>query len=396
MQQTSRRFALLVFALLALGGIADGLYLTKLHLDFAITSSYASGACHQLSASGCDIAVKSEASELFGMPVALLGAAIDAGLLGTAVVGLFGVAVGPLLLLLAMGGVLVSLGMAAISLAAGSFCPFCVIWYGLNLAMLAAAWWVQGAPRSARGAFAGLGRSLRGAAFVSFAAVTGVALAVGSSVYGRIGAGMAHEQEQGVRKITSQILQSKPVDAFDVPNAPSKGAAKAEAFVHIVEFSDFQCPYCRGLWETLEAVGANRSNIRISFVNFPLDSKCNPLVSEEMHPYACAAARASECARRQDRFWQYADLLFHNQGALTDADLARHAEKAGLDVERFQACLGSSDVSDKILADIQLAAKLGVASTPTFFIDGYKAEGALPRPYVEHLIDAIGARKGAE
>lgn len=385
----SRRIALVVLVLLALAGVADGVHLTKIHVEYDVNQTYASGACHQLSATGCDIAVKSPWSEVAGVPVAFVGVAADAGIALVGILALTGrgaVAL-PLLFSLGIGGVLVSCLMLAVSIAAGSFCPFCMMWYGINAGLLVAAWVALDRParRAIPDLLGALRQPLRDLAFPALAVGVAGAFGTGHVVFKSLRAELEAEQKKGVAQLTSQIAASKPVALFEAPDAPVKGPAGAR-FV-IVEFSDFQCPYCRKLWETLEAVVAEHGDdVRISFVHFPLDNSCNPLVSSQMHPNACRAAFAGECARRQGKFWQLADIMFHNQGALGADDLLGYAAQLGMDVDAFSACVASDDVRQRIQADIALGAKMAIGSTPTFFINGYKAEGALPKPYVDDLM----------
>lgn len=387
--KTSRRFALVVLVLLAVAGVADGVYLTRLHVQFEVKQTYDSGTCNQLSSKGCDVAVKSRWSAIAGVPVAFVGVATDAGIAAVGVLALAGrVAVAlPLLFSLGIGGVAVSLLMAAVSVAEGSFCPFCVLWYGINAALLAAAWVALDRPwhRAVADVIGALRRPLGDPALPVFAVSLAVAFGVGHLVFGTMEAGMASEHRSEVASVTADIVKKKAVEPFEVPDGPYRGPADAK--VVIVEFSDFQCPYCRKLWDTLEAVAAERpSEVRMVFAHFPLDSSCNPLVSSPMHPHACAAARAAECARRSGKFWQYADVLFHNQGELSPRDLLEYAGRLGMDRGAFEVCMGSDDVAARIQADIALAARLAVASTPTFFVNWHKAEGALPKPHVDELI----------
>lgn len=387
--KNSRRIALAMLVLLAAAGVADGIHLTQIHVEYEVTRTYASGACQQLSATGCDIAVKSPWSEIAGVPVAFIGVAVDVGIAALGVLALTGrgaVAL-PLLFVFGVGGVLVSLLMASVSLAAASFCPFCIIWYCINAALLAAAWVAldRSALRAIPDVLRALLRPLGDLALPVLVVAIAGALGFGHVAFSKMREGMETEHRSGVAKITSQIVKSKPVEPFVVPEGPVRGPEDAK--IVIVEFSDFQCPYCRKLWETLEAVVAEHpGEVRISFAHFPLDSSCNPLVSSAMHPYACDAARAAECARREGKFWQYADILFHSQSDLEKDDLIGYATRLGLDGGAFGACMGSEDVTARIHADIALAAKLGIASTPTFFVNWYKAEGALPKPYVDDLI----------
>jgi len=190
----------------------------------------------------------------------------------------------------------------------------------------------------------------------------------------------------------------KPV-SIDVGDNPAKGPADAK--VTIVEFSDFQCPYCsRFTTETLPQILSNYGDkVRFVFMNFPLTS---------IHPYAQKAAEAGECANEQGAFWQYHDLLFQNQGALTDlltadpvAGLAKvveslkgYAAQLGLDTAKFNDCLDSGKMAGAVQADMQTAqtaaqdAGLDRFGTPAFFINGNNLAGAQPYDVFKQAIDA--------
>jgi protein-disulfide isomerase len=138
-----------------------------------------------------------------------------------------------------------------------------------------------------------------------------------------------------------------PVE-IDVGDNPAKGPTDAK--VTIVEFSDFQCPYCaRFVQETMPTLLQNYGDkVRFVFMNFPLS---------QIHADAEKAAEASECAHDQGAFWQYHDLLFQNQGALDVASLKNYAQAAGLDAEKFNQCLDSGEKASAVQADVETATK---------------------------------------
>ena len=160
-------------------------------------------------------------------------------------------------------------------------------------------------------------------------------------------------------------------------NAPSLGSK--EAAVTIIEFSDFQCPFCRGSQSTLKKVLQTYGNsVRLVFKNLPL----------EMHSQAFSSARAAFCAGEQNRFWQYHDALFTAE-SLSPEGFNKIAANLGLDIPRFKSCLDSEISSDAVLKDVEEAKRLGIAATPTFIINGTPARGALS---FENFSDII-ARK---
>jgi protein-disulfide isomerase len=167
---------------------------------------------------------------------------------------------------------------------------------------------------------------------------------------------------------------------FDVkPDGPSKGPADAR--ITIVEFSDFQCPYCQRAMGTLEQVLAKYpADVRVVYRHLPLD---------RIHPNARPAAEASACADEQGRFWEYHDKLFQNNRALAREDLVRYAGEVGLDAARFQACVDERRFKDKVEADLQAAREVGITGTPAFVVNGTLLSGAQPPEEFYEVIDAV-------
>lgn len=176
--------------------------------------------------------------------------------------------------------------------------------------------------------------------------------------------------------LSSKIVGTR-VPVSYAPGDPIRGA-KAP-LVTIVEFSDFQCPFCGQTASTLDEVAAvYPDDVRIVFKNFPL----------KMHPDAATGARAAVAAGRQGRFWAMHDRLFADRTAMKPEDLKAHAEAIGLDVERFAADLDDPQVAAAVEADQAQGRALGVTGTPTLFVNGVRVGGA-PKPDVlRELIDA--------
>ena len=147
---------------------------------------------------------------------------------------------------------------------------------------------------------------------------------------------------------------------LELGNAPSLGAPMAP--VTIVEFSDFECPYCAAAAPLLKRVVREfDGQVRLVFMHYPLT---------EGHPHAMQAARASIAASKQGKFWELHDLLFENQSALNDEDLERYAEELGLDMERFRADLRSEETQRLIETQKAMGREAGVRGTPTIFVNG--------------------------
>jgi len=154
--------------------------------------------------------------------------------------------------------------------------------------------------------------------------------------------------------------------SFDMAKLESAGhhAGSPLAKVHIVEFSDFECPACGVAYGTLERVKQDfNSDIYLTYRHFPLSA---------LHPFAQKAAEASECAAEQGKFWEMHGQLFENQQALAASDLRQYASGLGLDVDQFSSCLDSGKYAPIVASDYSAGIGVGVDSTPSFFINGKK------------------------
>ena len=174
-----------------------------------------------------------------------------------------------------------------------------------------------------------------------------------------------------------------PVERKQVAaTGPSKGPDSAP--ITIVEFSDFQCPFCSRAIKTVdEVVKAYPDKVKLVFRQFPL----------EFHKEAPKAAEASLCAGDQGKFWEYHDALFANQSALQVEQLKEHAKKVGLDAAKFDKCLDSGEKAATVKADQEDGQKVGVNGTPAFFINGILLSGAQPFDEFKSVIDAELAKK---
>jgi len=161
-----------------------------------------------------------------------------------------------------------------------------------------------------------------------------------------------------------------------IGEAPVKGPKSAP--VKIVEWSDFQCPFCGRAGPTLAQIEREYGEkVQIAFKHMPLS----------MHTKAPGAHAAAEAANRQGKFWEMHDKIFANQRQLDDATYVKYAEELELDVPKFKADMKSAQVKQKIDADMAQASKLGVTGTPAFFVNGRFLSGAQPFDSFKRLID---------
>ncbi|KKU49198.1 hypothetical protein A3H10_05230 [Candidatus Uhrbacteria bacterium RIFCSPLOWO2_12_FULL_46_10] len=152
--------------------------------------------------------------------------------------------------------------------------------------------------------------------------------------------------------------------------------------VTIVEFGDFECPYCREAYPVIRTLAAEFGNrVRVIYRHFPVP---------EIHEQAVAAAEASMCANEQGKFWPYHDRLFQNQPRFDKDSLQQYAMQVGLDIEKFNTCFNSRQYKGIVERDMRDGKALGVRGTPTWFINGRKEEGAIPedkfRDYINDLL----------
>ncbi|MGB8683481.1 MAG: thioredoxin domain-containing protein [Candidatus Binatus sp.] len=171
------------------------------------------------------------------------------------------------------------------------------------------------------------------------------------------------------------LLEPKRI-AVDSSGHPTLGAKDAP--VTIVEFADFQCPFCKATEATLKDLrGQYGDKIRLVHMDFPLP----------FHAHAMDAANAARCANEQGKFWQYREALFSNQSKLTPADLKTTARTLGLNTTKFDSCFDKSKYDALVKADQAAGEKAGVDGTPAFFIDGRPLTGAQPAPKFQDLIN---------
>src|SRR5262249_54614140 len=181
------------------------------------------------------------------------------------------------------------------------------------------------------------------------------------------------------RKCSDLYTKLRVLSAPDALGPATHVKGNADAPVTIVEFSDFECPACGHAFGDLRELIRSRPDVKLIFRHFPLDSRCNPGMQQQLHPDACPAAAAAECAGRLGRFWEYHDMLFEHQRPPARDSLFRSARAVALDTPASRACLDDPATMDGIAADVAAGTRLGVESTPTIFINGRRVQGALDR-----------------
>lgn len=181
-----------------------------------------------------------------------------------------------------------------------------------------------------------------------------------------------------------KVYLKPPVIEVSAAEAPVKGPADAP--ITIVEFSDFQCPFCKRVLPVLtQVLEQYPGKIKLAFRDFPLSN---------IHPNAQKAAEAAHCAGDQGKYWEYHDLLFDKQESLPSADFAEYAQGLGLNREAFKSCLESAKYQTKVERNHADGLKAGISGTPAFFINGRPLNGAQPLETFKAVIDEELGRLG--
>lgn len=181
---------------------------------------------------------------------------------------------------------------------------------------------------------------------------------------------------------TPQAAPTAPAQStrFSVESDDDPSLGPADAPITLIEFSDFQCPYCQRWHEQVfsQLMKDYEGKIRFIYRDFPLKS---------IHPQAAPAAEAANCAQAQGAYWQFHDALFSNKYNLSADSYLKYAAELGLDSAAFQQCLDTRQFAAEVENDFRYAEQLGLTSTPSFFINGIPLVGAQPLEVFKQVID---------
>ena len=190
------------------------------------------------------------------------------------------------------------------------------------------------------------------------------------------------KKEAEQKQVAELENQFKNPVKIDIGKSPVKGPASAK--VTIIEFSDFQCPYCTRGRETMEKVLKEYPNdVKVVFKNLPLP----------FHNQAMPAAKAALAAHRQNKFWEMHDELFANQQKLNEGFYVEAATKLGLNIDQFKKDMADPEIEKQVKEDAALAEKNDIQGTPGFFVNGVAVKGAYPYEHFKTIIDRWLAKK---
>jgi protein-disulfide isomerase len=187
---------------------------------------------------------------------------------------------------------------------------------------------------------------------------------------------------------------ARPVLSVEAgPEHPSMGPADAP--ITIVEFSDFQCPFCRIAASTLNTVVDHyQGKVRVVYRAYPLDISCNNKMKAPLHQFSCEATKVAFCSQKQGKFEAVYKTLFENQEEMAAGKPAEWAKEAGVDPAMLAQCVDTPEIGARIQKDIEDGNQLQVDSTPTLFVNGHTVKGSFPLSTWFMLLDRMLAQLG--
>ena len=381
-----RKKALIAVCVAALCGVIMSALSTSQHLRIQKEGLEQESFCAISDTINCDIVNASSYSEFLGVPVAWWGLVFY---LLVGAMALFAAgssknrrATVALAWFLSLAGFAYSTCLAYIALfVLGVICLECIGMYLVNIVFLIFLFAALKIPISRAGRFvadyalavfgrpSNLGFTPR---FVRHAVVIVVAFAAGWAIIANIQAKEARRirgpaVEEKVRAFYMQSLYMIDVD-------PSWAVwGNPDAKVTIIEFSEYQCPFCRlSAFNIKSYLQEFRKDVRYYFVNYPLDNACNPYMTRPMHRLACFACKAGVCADKRGDFWSFHDDMFRNQRRLSRNLILSLAAKRGWDRKEFLACIDSPETDAQIKKEIEAGKRIYISGTPTILLDNRK------------------------
>ena len=420
-KRPTRVWLMAILSLLAVG-VGVSVYLTDLFLDLHFGPGVADALCDWGGDFRCTEVAASPWAAIAGIPQALLAIPTYLLLMGLAAWGWSRRSQGALgwLLWISFATVVYAAWLAFVShFLIGAWCVFCMVLYGVNLGTAGLALnaaWPSGYLEPLRawkiGLAAGLAFGLLFAA--SWMGYEGARQAVANGV-AELAAGSqltedSHPESEATSDEQGGSAQNDGGEADDdasrssqtrrvrlpeqraelalFPGLPALGSADAP--VTVVEFSDFLCPFCKRLADSLHQLVVERpEDVRLVFVQYPLDLDCNQAkLPRSLHPGACLASAAAVCAGQQDLFWEMHDALFESRRNTSRKGILSAAEGIGLQRAAFEICLDDPATLEDIGRQTEIGAPLRVTGTPVLFVNGRRLSGAQPIEVLRAVVDA--------
>jgi protein-disulfide isomerase/uncharacterized membrane protein len=369
MKKTPIRLALI--PLLSLVGVGSAVYLSQLY--YAIQSGQAGfkSLCNVSATMNCNVVATSRWAEVFsGMPLSSL---VAGWFIATLIIGLLAridtwrkdaVTFGIWMSIL--GSVYSLFLIVVMAFFIKTLCPFCLVIDAINFVLLGLFLSLREGP---------VWGSLEPGRWKSFTSLIAACVFVMIVILKPVETKSDSLSKEEAASVSTSMVSGPVVEIKYSDLSPVIGAASAP--ITIVEFSDFQCPYCKQGASIVHAV-QNRfgpDQVKIIFRPFPLDNSCNRMVKQSMHPYACELARAAFCSGKQGKFKEVYEEIFENQDILQATSGVKIPTSQGVNEAELKICMASEEAKKFVADEIEEGVRLDVQSTPTFFINGRKVEG---------------------
>ena len=357
-------------------GFGVSVYLTVQH---HVALAGGASVCNINDTFNCDLINTSEYSELFGIPIAIMGAGFYLGVGLVAYLGWqkrekYEQAAG-VIVVTGIASIGYSAFLAWASMTLGAWCLFCISLYITNALLLTAGVLAFKADSGGSLFAAAMGASGE-RSMLTAVAVGIVTLVLGVMIYRAQETPMVTEGVDGGAAPDEQLalLYEQPGGTITSTGRETVYGAPDAPYT-LMEFADFECPHCAITAKALKATVAANPDLKLIFRNYPLSPKCNESVGRDMHPNACDAAAASVCADRQGQMWDMINMMFNNQQYLSPDDLEFMGGQLGLDMEAFKTCMTEDEPREIVAADIAAGQKANIFSTPSLFLDGVHPDG---------------------
>jgi uncharacterized membrane protein/predicted DsbA family dithiol-disulfide isomerase len=379
-----RKWSLTVAAIAAAIGVTLALMSTSGHLKVEREGLLNQSYCAISESINCDLVNASSYSEFLGTPVAWWGVIFYALIFAFMCFAIFSKAERRATVALAWfmsaGSVLYSIALAYIAVfVLGTVCLECLGMYLVNILLFIFTFvamrvspcsvvkFVVQYLKAAFGRPSELGFK---AALIPHLAIIAAAFILGFAAMHSVQAKYKRGPDNiNVDDLVKYFYMQSLYDVAIDPAAPTWG--NPDAKVDVVEFSEFQCPFCKmAAFNVKPYLQEFKKDVRYRFMNYPLDNACNPNMSRPMHPMACYAARAGICANKKGDFWSFHDELFRNQQKLSEDLVKGLVKKRGWDEAEFMSCMDSPEVASILLSEISAGDKAYVTGTPTIFVNG--------------------------
>jgi protein-disulfide isomerase len=376
--------SLLILSILALLGLAFGIQLTQHYYEIRSGLAGFHSFCNINSQMNCDVVAASPAADFIaGFPLSSFTVGWYIALFIITLLGRdrfwFRETARAIFLMGAVGVAFSAIYFAIMAFTIHTYCLFCLGIDAVNVLVLAFAFSLKPEGTAVQKPEKAKWKSMAGT-LVASVLVAVIALKVCFDNVSISSADISEKAEAALSMPVMPISVSDTDPSFGPKNAP----------VTIVEFSDFQCPYCRLGAMILKSVQDRyRTQVRIVFRPFPLDQACNRSVTHPMHQSACEAAKVALCARDQGKFQTVYEDFFENQTDIVPGAPAKMAEKDGVASDKLAACVANPATESELIKGIEEGILLNIDSTPTFFINGHRVGGTFPGPFWDKMIESL-------